>query len=74
MFFAGMYAMYPVTNGPRGVNTIWFSIIAFHGRGVINGGIDADSKFLWVPASEAVIGLGVEALLVAVIIRRLFRD
>ena len=40
----------------------------------MSGDIDPDSGMLWVPALEAVIGLGVEALLVAIIIRHLFRN
>ncbi len=75
LVFARIYATYPPRpHTPHGWNTIWFSMIAFHGRGVISGDIDPDSGMLWVPALEAVIGLGIEALLVAIIIRRLFRN
>ena len=75
LIFARLYVIYPPRpHAPHGWNAIWFSMIAFHGRGVISGDIDPDSGMLWVPALEAVIGLGVEALLVAIIIRHLFRN
>jgi uncharacterized protein YjbI with pentapeptide repeats len=75
LVFARIYATYaPQPHAPHGWNTIWFSMIAFHGRGIISGDINPNARILWVPALEAVIGLGIEALLVAVIIRRLFRD
>ena len=46
-----------------------------HGRGIISPSakLVTGSLDLILPASEAVVGLFVEALVVAVIIRRLFR-
>jgi hypothetical protein len=73
--FARIYATYPPSkDAPHGWNTIWLSMIAFHGRGIVNSTIGASSTLLWAPALEAAIGLVIEALLVAVIIRRLFRS
>jgi uncharacterized protein YjbI with pentapeptide repeats len=60
---------------PRGWDSIAFSLIAFHGRGVIIGDIFPGKGYLvWVPALEAMLGLVIEAVFVAVIIRWLFRD
>jgi hypothetical protein len=83
LIFAAVYAAVPASSydtsagygaPPRGVDTIAFSIVAFHGRGVVNGDVYAGSHLLWVPALEAMIGLFVEAVFVAVLIRWLFRE
>lgn len=58
----------------HGWNAIWFSLIAFHGRGVVNGGVDTNSGLLAVAAIEAAVGLLVEATFIATLLRSLFRD
>jgi uncharacterized protein YjbI with pentapeptide repeats len=71
LIFGVIYRLCGVT---RWRDAVPFSLIAFHGRGVINGNIASDSVLLWIPAIEASLGLFIEALLVATLIRRLFRD
>lgn len=69
--FAGIYVLLGVTSP---VAALWYSFIAFHGRGVINGDIGADSPTLVVPALESVLGFLIEGLFVAMVLRRLFRE
>jgi hypothetical protein len=58
-----------------GANAIWFSFIAIHGRGVVgSGGVGAGSQLLVVAAFEAILGLLIEAVFVATLLRWLFRD
>jgi uncharacterized protein YjbI with pentapeptide repeats len=71
VIFAAIYRFTGITGWD---DAIPFSLIAFHGRGVINGPIGPKDPYLWIPAIEAVVGLLIEALLVATIIRRLFRQ
>lgn len=74
--FAVIYGFTGVTGrGLAGwIQAIPFSLIAFHGRGVINANMhfQPESPLLWIPALEASFGLLIEALAVAVIVRRLF--
>jgi uncharacterized protein YjbI with pentapeptide repeats len=69
--FAVIYGALGVTPW---INAFWFSLIAFHGRGVISANITPEYPWLLVPAIEAALGLLVEALFVATLIRRLFRN
>ena len=66
--------VYGATKTTSWADALWTSVIAFHGRGVISSGVLRGSFALTVPAIEAAIGLLVEGLLVAVIIRRVVRD
>jgi len=59
---------------PHGWNAIWFSVVSFHGRGIVNGGIGPTSPVMQWAALESALGLAIEALLVATLIRKLFRD
>jgi uncharacterized protein YjbI with pentapeptide repeats len=58
----------------QGWDAVWFSVIAFHGRGVINSALGPGSPMFGVAALEAVLGLLVEVVFVATLIRRLFHD
>jgi uncharacterized protein YjbI with pentapeptide repeats len=71
--FAVIYGLFSVGK-TTWRNAFWFSLIAFHGRGVINGNVGPRDALLWVPALEAMVGLFVEAIFIATLIRRLFRD
>lgn len=68
--FASVYDVLGVVKGP---SAFWFSIIAFHGRGVVSGvDIGVGSSGLIVAAIEAAVGVLIEALLVAAIVRRAY--
>jgi uncharacterized protein YjbI with pentapeptide repeats len=55
-------------------NAPFASLLAFHGRGISASDIVMGRLDVIVPSIEAAVGLFVEALVVAVIIRRLFRS
>lgn len=75
--FAGIYDQYARMHSgfpAEGLHAVWFSMIAFHGRGVISVAIGPNSPLLAVLAMEAFVGLLIEAVLVATLTRRLFRS
>jgi hypothetical protein len=53
---------------------LWLSFVAIHGRGVVSGGVAPSSQLLGIAAAEAISGLFIEAIMVATLVRWLFRE
>jgi uncharacterized protein YjbI with pentapeptide repeats len=70
----GVFAvLYGISNTTKWQDALQTSFLAFHGRGITMSSLVQGRWELTLPAAEAAIGLFVEALVVATIIRRLFR-
>jgi uncharacterized protein YjbI with pentapeptide repeats len=75
--YAAAVTLFGVIYGASGM-TSWAkafpaSVLAFHGRGIVSSSLRfTGTPGLVVPAVEAVVGLFVEAAVVAVVIRRMF--
>ena len=80
--FAAIYALSPRLFGWSAFQptiTDWwgylaFSAMSFHGRGFITNGLNASSPLALIAATESLVGLVIEVILIATLTRRLFRQ
>jgi len=80
--FAAIYGLSPSLFGwpafqPM-INDWWgylaFSAMSFHGRGFLTNGLEASSPLALMAATESLVGLVIEVILIATLTRRLFRQ
>jgi uncharacterized protein YjbI with pentapeptide repeats len=80
--FAAIYALSPRLFGwsafQPAIADWWgylaFSAMSFHGRGFLTNGLNASSPLALIAATESLVGLVIEVILIATLTRRLFRQ